>query len=40
VPYMLVDSRTDGPGGVFTEAGVAGEPPVTGHGLLPTLLAG
>ena len=40
VPYMLVDSRTDGPGGVFTEAGVTGEPPVTGHGLLPTLLAG
>jgi len=40
VPYMLVDSRTDGPGGVFTETGVAGDPPVTGHGLLPTLLAG
>ena len=40
VPYMLVDSRTDGPGGVFTEVGVAGESPVTGHELLPTLLAG
>jgi hypothetical protein len=37
---MLVDSRTDGPGGVFTEVGVAGESPVTGHELLPTLLAG
>ena len=40
VPYMLVDSRADGPGGVFTEAGVAGDAPVAGHGLLPTLLAG
>jgi 2,3-bisphosphoglycerate-independent phosphoglycerate mutase len=40
VPYMLVYSRTDGPGGVFTEVGVAGESPVTGHELLPTLLAG
>lgn len=40
VPYMLVDSRADGPGGVFTEAGVAGDAPVAGYGLLPTLLAG
>ena len=40
VPYMLVDSERDGPGGVFTETGVASEPPVTGHELVPTLLAG
>jgi 2,3-bisphosphoglycerate-independent phosphoglycerate mutase len=39
VPYMLVDSRTDGPGGIFTETGVAENPPVTGHELLPALLA-
>ncbi len=39
VPYMLVDCRTDGPGGIFTETGVAENPPVTGHELLPALLA-
>ena len=38
VPYLLVDSRTDGPGGVFTENGVANAPLVKGHLLLPQLL--
>jgi 2,3-bisphosphoglycerate-independent phosphoglycerate mutase len=38
VPYLLVDSRVDGPGGVFTENGVADAPLVKGHLLLPQLL--
>jgi 2,3-bisphosphoglycerate-independent phosphoglycerate mutase len=40
VPYLLVDSRHDGPGGVYSEAGTAGCRPVPGHELLPALLAG
>ncbi len=38
VPYLLVDSAVDGPGGVFTEPGVADAPLVAGHRLLPALL--
>jgi 2,3-bisphosphoglycerate-independent phosphoglycerate mutase len=39
VPYLLVDSSTDGPGGVYTERGVADAPVVPGHELLPELLS-
>ncbi len=38
VPYLLVDSRRDGPGGIYTEAGVAGHEPVAGHELMARLL--
>ena len=38
VPYLLVDSEADGPGGTYTEAGVADLPVVPGHRLLPTLV--
>lgn len=38
VPYLLVDSATDGPGGTYTEPGVADRPVVPGHQLLPTLV--
>ena len=38
VPYLLVDSATDGAGGRYSEVGVAGEPVVAGHLLLPRLL--
>lgn len=38
VPYLLVDSATDGPGGTYTEAGVAGRPAVPGHELMARLL--
>jgi 2,3-bisphosphoglycerate-independent phosphoglycerate mutase len=40
VPYLLVDSEVDGPGGVYTEAGVADAPVVPGHDLLGCLVAG
>jgi 2,3-bisphosphoglycerate-independent phosphoglycerate mutase len=39
VPYLLVDSATDGPGGTYTEAGVADAPVVAGHELMGRLLA-
>jgi len=39
VPYVLVDSAVDGPGGTFSEVGVAAEPLVPGHRLVPRLLA-
>ena len=39
VPYLLADSAVDGPGGIFTEAGVADREPVPGHLLVPRLLA-
>ena len=39
VPYLLADSAVDGPGGTFTEAGVADREPVSGHLLVPHLLA-
>jgi 2,3-bisphosphoglycerate-independent phosphoglycerate mutase len=38
VPYLLVDSRTPGGGGEYTEAGVAGRPVVPGHELMGRLL--
>lgn len=38
VPYLLVDSRVDGPGGVYTEEGVADADALPGHRLLPRLL--
>ncbi|HEX6237841.1 MAG TPA: 2,3-bisphosphoglycerate-independent phosphoglycerate mutase [Acidimicrobiales bacterium] len=39
VPYVLVDSRSDGPGGSYSEAGTAACTPVPGHELLGRLLA-
>ena len=39
VPYLLVDSRTAGPGGTYTEAGVAGAAAVPGHELMARLTA-
>jgi 2,3-bisphosphoglycerate-independent phosphoglycerate mutase len=38
VPYLLADSRADGPGGVYTERGVAGAPVVAGHQLMARLV--
>jgi 2,3-bisphosphoglycerate-independent phosphoglycerate mutase len=38
VPYLLVDSKHDGPGGSYTEVGVAGAPVVPGHHLMGKLL--
>ncbi|MBL8778701.1 MAG: cofactor-independent phosphoglycerate mutase [Acidimicrobiales bacterium] len=38
VPYLLVDSREDGPGGVYTEEGTADAAVRAGHTLLPRLL--
>ena len=38
VPYLLVDSRVDGPGGVYTEEGTADAGTLPGHTLLPRLL--
>ncbi len=40
VPFLLVDSRQDGPGGVYTEDGVADADAAPGHALLPRLIAG
>ena len=38
VPYLLVDSATEGAGGTYTEAGVAGAELVAGHTLMGRLL--
>tara|TARA_B100001123_G_scaffold386305_1_gene460629 strand:- start:548 stop:1141 length:594 start_codon:yes stop_codon:yes gene_type:complete len=38
VPYLLVDSVVDGPGGTFTEVGVADLDSVPGHSLMGRLL--
>ena len=38
VPYLLVDSGAAGPGGTYTEAGVADLVPVPGHELMARLL--
>ena len=38
VPYLLVDSTVDGPGGSYTEVGVAEEPIVAGHDLMRILV--
>jgi 2,3-bisphosphoglycerate-independent phosphoglycerate mutase len=40
VPYLLVDSQADGPGGVYTEAGAADVAAVPGHSLMARLLNG
>ena len=39
VPYLLVDSAVDGPGGAYTERATADSVPVPGHELLPALLS-
>jgi 2,3-bisphosphoglycerate-independent phosphoglycerate mutase len=39
VPYLLYDSTADGPGGAYTERGVAGSSPVVAHTLMSRLLA-
>ena len=39
VPYLLFDSRHEGAGGVYTEAGVAEAPVVAGHELMEQLLS-
>jgi 2,3-bisphosphoglycerate-independent phosphoglycerate mutase len=38
VPYLLYDSRTDGPGGEYSERGVADRPAVPAHTLMGRLL--
>jgi 2,3-bisphosphoglycerate-independent phosphoglycerate mutase len=38
VPYLLVDSAVDGPGGTYTEAATAGSPAVPGHTLMRRLI--
>jgi 2,3-bisphosphoglycerate-independent phosphoglycerate mutase len=38
VPYLLVDSRKDGPGGIYSESGVADAPIVPGHELMTRLI--
>jgi 2,3-bisphosphoglycerate-independent phosphoglycerate mutase len=40
VPYLLFDSAVDGPGGTYTEAGVAALPLVPGHELMARLVGG
>jgi 2,3-bisphosphoglycerate-independent phosphoglycerate mutase len=40
VPYLLFDSAVDGPGGTYTEAGVAALPVVPGHELMARLVGG
>jgi 2,3-bisphosphoglycerate-independent phosphoglycerate mutase len=39
VPYLLADSSIDGPGGRYTEEGVASAPVVPGHELMGRLLS-
>jgi len=39
VPYLLFDSTRDGPGGVYTETGVAGSTPVAAHELMGRVVA-
>jgi 2,3-bisphosphoglycerate-independent phosphoglycerate mutase len=39
VPYLLVDSEIDGPGGVYSEPATADRPAVPGHEMLGRLLA-
>ncbi len=38
VPFMIVDSGRDGPGGLYTEAGTAASPVVEGHELMGMLV--
>jgi len=39
VPYLLVDAEVDGPGGTYTERGVADAEVVPGHELVSRLLS-
>ncbi len=39
VPYLLVDSEIDGPGGTYSEPATAGCEPIPGHEMLGRLLA-
>ena len=39
VPYLLVDSATDGPGGIYTEPATADAIAVPGHELMSRLIA-
>jgi 2,3-bisphosphoglycerate-independent phosphoglycerate mutase len=39
VPFLLVDSEIEGPGGVYTERATADSAPVPGHEMLGRLLA-
>jgi 2,3-bisphosphoglycerate-independent phosphoglycerate mutase len=39
VPWLLVDSEADGPGGTYSEAGVAASPAIPGHELMGRLTA-
>ena len=39
VPYLLFDSEAPGPGGIYTESGVAASTPVVAHDLMARLLA-
>jgi 2,3-bisphosphoglycerate-independent phosphoglycerate mutase len=39
VPYLLYDSTVDGPGGSYTESGVADRDPVVAHTLMARLLS-
>ena len=39
VPYLLVDSAVDGPGGTYTEPATADSPEVPGHQLMERLVA-
>jgi 2,3-bisphosphoglycerate-independent phosphoglycerate mutase len=39
VPYLLVDSAIDGPGGQYTEAATATAAPIAGHEMIGRLLA-
>ncbi len=39
VPWLLVDSEVDGPGGTYSEAGTASAAPVPGHELMARLVS-
>jgi 2,3-bisphosphoglycerate-independent phosphoglycerate mutase len=39
VPYLLVDSEIDGPGGTYSEPATAACEPIPGHEMLGRLLA-
>jgi len=38
VPYLLVDSAVDGPGGIYSEPATAASPDVPGHSLMGKLV--
>ena len=38
VPYLLVDSHVDGPGGFYSESATADVPAVPGHSLMGRLI--